>query len=276
MDESVAPRCVTRWRPSEVAAGVSDLEVFEEIAKKGGATWLRQDLHAKYYRSEEEVWVGSANLTGSGLGWSESSNLEILIEGDPVSEELACFENEVFDGAVEVDRELYDRFREAAKDWKRAPKSPFGGPVTSLMGPASPKWLPGLRNPRDLFAVYQAPEDDALPTFSRQAAAKDLEYLALPPGLTEEDFHKGVAAALLATPMIYRVDRFVSTPRRFGAVRSLLQESVGCSRQEADRLWQTLIRWLRFFLPERYEYTRPKFSEIMARRNAEGESEGRL
>jgi hypothetical protein len=65
----VSLRCVTRWFPEEIVAGVSDLEVWSLIHQRSNSSlWLRPDLHAKYYRADQQCLVGSANLTGKALG----------------------------------------------------------------------------------------------------------------------------------------------------------------------------------------------------------------
>ena len=71
--EPVPVQIVTRWRAKEVAAGISDLEVFH-IAKERSNTTLAllDDLHAKLYLADEQCLVGSANLTGRGLGWAKT------------------------------------------------------------------------------------------------------------------------------------------------------------------------------------------------------------
>ena len=78
--DAVPVRIVTRWRTSEIALGVSDLEVFE-IANSRTNTELSllNDLHAKIYVADDDCLVGSANLTASALGWSDPSNVELLV-----------------------------------------------------------------------------------------------------------------------------------------------------------------------------------------------------
>ena len=74
---------VTRWRPAEIAAGLSDLEVFD-IANERPRTEVRlsHSLHAKLYVADDRCLVGSANLTAAALGWRQDSNLEILIPAE--------------------------------------------------------------------------------------------------------------------------------------------------------------------------------------------------
>ena len=88
--DDVMVRIVTRWRAVEVAAGVSDLGVFE-VANRRPRTelLLLNDLHAKLFVADDHCLVGSANLTGAALGWSEFSNLELLVSVPVQNEDVA-------------------------------------------------------------------------------------------------------------------------------------------------------------------------------------------
>ncbi len=70
--------CITRWNPYDIAVGASDTECRTIVTERGGSFRLHPSLHAKYYRIDDTVLIGSANLTSSAMGWSPQSNLEIL------------------------------------------------------------------------------------------------------------------------------------------------------------------------------------------------------
>ena len=53
------------------------------VVERGGSFKLHARLHAKYYRFDDRVLVGSANMTASGLGYRHRGNLEILCEPGP-------------------------------------------------------------------------------------------------------------------------------------------------------------------------------------------------
>jgi len=75
----VAVEIVTRWHAEEVAAGVSDLGVFDLAAARPGTSLsLLDHLHAKLYFADEALLAGSANLTATALGWCNDPNLELL------------------------------------------------------------------------------------------------------------------------------------------------------------------------------------------------------
>ncbi|SRR5581483_6014518 len=271
VDEGVSLRCVTRWRAEEIAAGVSDLEVWPLVrGRKNSVLLLRADLHAKYYRADERCLVGSANVTGAALGWSTAGNLELLVEVPASHPGLADLEKAACD-AVEVTDDLYAAML-ASVDVVRA-TAPLLQPLPELpetVGSARPvidTWLPELRQPRLLHRVYSGLTETVIED-SRRAALRDLAVLALPPGMAEEAFNAATAAVLLQMPLIQAVDKFLSTPRRFGAVRALLQERLHARGSDIDatEAWQTSIRWLLHFLPERYGMSTPNYSEVVYRK----------
>jgi len=127
-------------------------------------------------------------------------------------------------------------------------------------------WLPTLRNPEDLYLAYSG-QQEKLTTASREAATSDLRSLPTISNLPRAAFEACIAALLLQKPIVQQVDAFVETPQRFGAVRDLLA-SLPCaslSNFDADRAWQTLMRWLLHFLPHRYALSVPNYSEIFYR-----------
>jgi hypothetical protein len=261
---------VVRWLPYDIKSGVSDLEVWDAVrARKASRLFVRSDLHAKYYRSDSSCFVGSANLTAAALGLSAAPNFELLLPVD--SARLEVFEADLFSAAVEVDDDLVALTRAAVE---RLPDrvyvqaepdlAPSGGSVRAVRAVAN--WVPTLRQPEELFVAY-AGEDAELSTVARLSAENDLAALRIPPRLDEEAFRACVGASLLRMPVISSVDRFIRESRRFGEVTNLLRERVG-GTEPANRQWQLLLRWLTYFLPDRFEYARPHHSEVIRRRVA--------
>jgi hypothetical protein len=127
-------------------------------------------------------------------------------------------------------------------------------------------WLPNLRNPEDLYLAYSGLIEQ-LSTASKIAALTDLRSLTIIPNLSQKVFQAYIGTLLLQKPIIQKVDSFVKTPQRFGAVKNLLN-SLPCSSNphfDAERAWQTLMRWLLYFLPNRYALSVPNYSEVFYR-----------
>lgn len=279
----VSVRCITRWHPEEIIAGVSDLEVWSLIRERPQSSlWLRPELHAKFYRADEQCLVGSANLTAKALGWSNSSNLELLVQLPASEPTLKIFEAELLTSCVQVEENLFEQISATVQlllaqypDIK-----PFGFSTSNasereqlFSNDVVPVevWLPTLRNPNNLYLAYSGLEEK-LTTAARITAIADLRSLPVIPHLPQAAFKACVGSLLLQKPIIRQVDIFVKTPQRFGAVRDLLS-SLPCANLpnfDADRAWQTLMRWLLYFLPHRYTLSVPNYSEVFYRIKTKG------
>ncbi len=273
-------RCITRWKPEEIMAGVSDLEIWTLIKERPHSSlWLRPDLHAKYYRADEQCLVGSANLTAKALGWSSSPNLELLVPLPAREPHLEVFEAELLRGCIQVNEGLYQQI---LKTVQLLEKESFQGNILavdylgevsdllteepSLESISPESWLPTLRNPEELYLAYSG-QWDRLTTVARETATEDLRYLSIVPNLPQKAFKAYIGTILLQQPLIRKVDTFVETSQRFGAVRDFLA-ALPCATHpdfHASRAWQTLMRWLLYFLPDRYGLSVPNHSEIFYR-----------
>jgi hypothetical protein len=279
VDPEAAVSCVTRWRPEEILAGVSDLDVWPLLRDRGGTLSLVSHLHAKYYRFGYVTFVGSANLTAAALDWRAQANLELLVEARSEAR-LLEFEAAVRAQAVQVDETLYEHMR-ALVEALRPLEAPVIGASAVDAGDEGEReagrlfeerreaalWLPESRTPQVLFDYYRG-KLDRLSQGEREAAAVDLAAFPLPLGLEEGAFRAYIGWYLAQTSVVRRVDTLLVEPQRFGAVRASLRRMEDYPRdRDSSRDWQTLMRWLLYFLPDQYEAWEANYSEIFARRS---------
>jgi hypothetical protein len=247
----------TRWRPDEVAAGVSDTAVLPVVRSRGGDVYLHDRLHAKYYRNEHAALIGSANLTATALGWAERSNLELLVSSD--YSEIHSLENDLIEESVLATEQIAREIDQLA--------SVLPSPMMILDElsdePSSKMWLPGLRMPSDLYDAY-ALGASSLTSRSALAAANDLFALDLPNGLSREQFYLLVGHRLRHLPVFRVIDEYLTEPRRFGEMRELLELKVGLNREQAEQSWQTVVRWMLEFLSTKYVHYTLRHSEIVS------------
>ncbi len=263
----------TRWRPDEIAAGVSDLEVFDEISCRPLASlWLCHELHAKYYRGGARVLVGSANLTAAALGWSPLSNLELLAEASFDPGFHGAFERSLASRSIPATAEVRARVERAAALIPRARcadlhRTADSESLAETGGGAT--WVPHMRHPELLYRAY-AGRVAELTQSGREQAVRDLEALSLPSGLALEAFHVVVASLLAQLPVVVAVDGRLDRPRRFGEMRGLVGRYLASSGvvRDSGEAWQTLMRWMLLFLPERYTSHTARYSEIFSRRHS--------
>lgn len=266
--------CVTRWDPQEIIAGVSDLEVWDLIQNRAGASLkIRIRLHAKFYRADNQCLAGSANITNAALGWGPRPNLELLLAIDAGTSEVAQFEHELMTSSVIADRAVYESTKRAVDALRIAGVSAIslrtpGEEVTpSSEGNTEARtWLPSCRSPDRLYDAYQGREDRML-TSAYEDAQRDLAVLNPPLGVDRRAFNAYIAAILEQLPIIHSIDSFVGTPRRKEEITSFLIKSIG---EESDQnlgieAWDTLKLWLLNFFPERYRIKPPEGEEVFVR-----------
>jgi hypothetical protein len=277
--KSLAPeipiKCVTRWRLDELACGVSDLGVWDVLAERGNAAVvLVKELHAKYFRFDNAVVIGSCNLTGAAMGYSAHANLELSLTIE-ASEVTRAFEASLNEIGIVADHETYQHIKQLLADM---PVPSFVANVTgsslecskqlfeavdvngSEIGvPDRYRWLPSCRTPDELFNAYRGRAEE-LTQGVRAAAISDLTYLDVPIGLDAPAFRAFVSAALLISPSIGKIAAFARTPRRFGEMRNFVANT--SDARQPTEAWQTTMRWLLHYFPERFEMHEANFSEV--------------
>jgi hypothetical protein len=124
LEGAVSGKVIARWQLNDLTAGVSDLEVFEACINRGWKFGLNINLHAKTYWFDNKIaFVGSGNLTNSGLGLIENPNQElgVVIRNPKIQdiENLRSFENEV----CWLDLSIYEKIRAIVLDEMEKKKS---------------------------------------------------------------------------------------------------------------------------------------------------------
>lgn len=229
--------CITRWNLRDFAAGVSDTECRTIVTERGGSFRLHPSLHAKYYRIDDVILVGSANLTSSAMGWAPHSNLEILCRpGDDFDAET--FQQSLFEGAREIGDEEFAHWESIAK-------------ISVQETDATPRldaWRPETRDFRHLELSYQDREDEIASFDEQRAAQRDIQALLIPPGLTDKQVRTWASTCLLAAPFTNDVIRLHGTDTTSSS-RSLA-EAYNLEITKARRDIETVQNWLRFLMPE--------------------------
>lgn len=204
-----------------------------------------------------DTFVGSANLTASALGWAANSNLELLVHVD--GEAVESLEERLVLESVAATQDIARRVEEIAA---LLPRCPAEGPSLITRAEILEEWFPRLRIPADLFLAYRDGVD-TLASTSAAAAGVDLLVLDLPPGLARQQFEALVSDRLLGQAFFKRLDHFLTRQRRFGEVRDMIMQALSYDRDEAETIWQTAMRWMFEFLPERYSYTVHRRTELV-------------
>lgn len=248
--------CITRWLPEDIASGVCDLEIFEDISGRAGSQLLVQPhLHAKYYRGDRRCLVGSSNLTARGLGWSTPSNLELLVELSVDFPGLEEWETSLWQSSIPATHELRDRIAKEALRLKNLAKLlplPEVNEETIVHAPQS-QWIPACPVPERLWTVYRGGAEATMVSSAREAAQSDLQALSPPPGLTQALFGAYVSGILRQMALFSEIDRLALAGLSDSHARAYLESRMGDTKTHStEQAWRVLKAWLIHFFPETY------------------------
>ena len=200
--------CITRWNPHDLAAGASDAECRILVTKRGGSFRLHPFLHAKYYRVDDVILVGSANLTASALGWSPQPNLEVLCcPGDDFDAD--AFQKALLQDAREINDAEFAHWQAIARI-----NTPDVVRTTGKM-PGLDSWRPSTRNPLHIVFTYRRREDQIASPDEQRAAQRDIQALLIPPD-PERRAGPHMDVDLSSRRPLYQHRDTAARPRRFG------------------------------------------------------------
>ena len=273
-------RCVTRWRPEEIAAGVSDLQVMDVVQSRPGARlFINPLLHAKFYRADNRCVIGSANVTHRALGWAMPANLELVVEATADTQRIKDFEQLLFRTSFEASKQLRDEMVAAASILREAGGYPKflheASPDENTAPIPSPEgWLPICPRPDRLYQIYSGRDIDRVIGWTIKAGERDMQLLRIPSGLSSLEFHKYVAASLGQTPLVQRIDEIAGKAISAEMGQHLIASTVDDQFRvySAEDHWNTVKSWLLHFLP--YVYRQPSGSSDLQKGTAIGEFPG--
>jgi hypothetical protein len=266
--ERIAPATsvtvVARWIPGEILAGVCDLEIYDLILARQNAELLVHPLlHAKSYRFDDSVYIGSANLTSKALGWACPSNLEILELASEQAPSIRELERHLLATSTKVDasyRDEMSRQVELLGEQLTIHECLFQAHLPARLS----SWLPKCRDPRRLWLVYSDPHEARKRTVESayRAAVDDLLAIGPPTGLLVHEFRELIAATLSNLPIVIQIAHL--------AARGLLEadaikimadfRSPSDEAYDASNRWEVLREWLIEFFPD--VYRRDTYPEV--------------
>jgi hypothetical protein len=250
--EDVKVTCVTRWRPEDIASGVCDLEILDQLRERKGSTLLvHPHLHAKFFAADESCLVGSANLTHTALGWRSPSNLELLVELDSQKHGLDAWWTELLASSIVATQAMKVELRDQAEVLRlsgnpiaRPEADPEDAEGGAVWAPQCPRWS-------GLWEAYIGDEDQ-MPTSAMRSAKEDLEVLAIPPGLNEVGFREALTSIFRSTMIVQEIEQLANLGLTDAAAHTLLQSLCRIPENETPRRWQLLKGWLGALYPDEY------------------------
>ena len=101
---------IGRFRVEDIKNGFCDLESYLFLKEKGVKLFINNQLHSKLYIFEDSnAYIGSSNLTASGLGIGNKTNLEAscLVS---LNEDDWCNIFAIINSCIEFNDDIYNKF----------------------------------------------------------------------------------------------------------------------------------------------------------------------
>lgn len=282
LGEDCRIRLLTRARLQDFILGASDIECWPLIWERGGDIFVEQSLHAKYYRFDDTVFFGSANVTESALNRRANPNMELLAS-HPFDESLHQTEDALFAGRILADKDLYkrlktvvDRYRkdkvfiDLQKKLKRL-RSRHDSKLEFV--PLPDRWCFHTKHPETLWIACRHPQ--SLDEAERTAATADLQLLRILPEdvLSEEDLRRLVGARFNSWNIVRDLHRCFDKNEtddrpylRYGYIR----DAFGLENDEKYDGYQGTVNsffdWMIYFLPDIFSEGPRRHSRLLGRR----------
>ena len=252
VSDNVDVKCITRWRPEDIASGVCDLEIFDVIkARKRSALLIHPHLHAKFFSADTSCLVGSANLSDTALGWRTPSNVELLIRLDTTEHGLDDWWIGLLAEAIEVTEEIRSALDLAATELRAAGKHIPRPETDQDCTKDNTVWVPECPRWTGLWEVYSG-DEEKLPNSAITSAKSDLAALSLPPGMNKAGFEKAIRIAIKHTRIFQEVDQLSREGLTDLSGHTLLVERCSIAPGDVSRRWQMTKRWLCELYPEQF------------------------
>ena len=254
--EALHLRCVSRWLPREIAAGVSDPEVLDLLEERGNFSLSLVDrLHAKLYIAGDRCLVGSANVTVAGLGeGGVGSNIEVLVEAAINDPGVAA----TLEAIAEAERAATTSMARAAR---RLADSLANS--TTLADASDVHWFPRSRRPEQVYRFYVDPPKGFVGAADRVLFA-DLANSNVPPGLDEQRFKDSIRSLLAAIPPAETLLEASEDMTLTRADASSWLETITGDEFSSNDLWIAFVNWMAYFFPDRV--MKQEIAEIALRR----------
>jgi hypothetical protein len=247
--------CVTRWLPEDIVSGVCDIEIIDDVlAVNSGMLLVHPHLHAKYYSAGDRCLVGSANLTGRGLGWYTPPNVELLVALPADFAGVREWEAKLLDSAVPATSELRDQLRKEV-DRLKVSASSYSLPEVEKSADVGSMalWVPTCPVPERLWLAYQGRGADRMVSSAYEAAQNDLTALRPPPGLTQPLFEVFIAGILRQMPLMTEIERLASPGLTDSQALAFLADKLPVlGDMTHEQTWRVLKLWITHFFPSSY------------------------
>lgn len=276
-------KILTRATIFDFIMGASDIECWPLIWDRGGIVYLLQTLHAKYYRFDNDVFIGSANITDSALGRNLRSNRELLAKYY-FNDELKLIEEALFQDASVADKGLLHDLKPIINRYKKSKtilalhkqeKRLNNRKDEAIVRVRLPdNWFLKAKNPAVLWNVMNS-DTNELSEYEIEDAKQDLYILKIPGNIQRlADFKKilgwRLAKHKLVRKLLWLFDHNETENYpylSYGFIRKELQLKRDTVYGQTDGEVNAFLNWMTYVFEDIFYEVRPQsHSRLLGRK----------
>lgn len=191
-------------------------------------------------------------MTGSALGWSTRSNIEILVSVDP-TETYVSFLLQRLGMATPVTPEIHSEIQ-AAVATMHPTTLDEAQDMTRDEGSCISAWLPSCAAPDKLYDIYIDPETTVVVRGTKDDGLSDLRDLHIPLGFRLAEFESAVQSTLLFMPAFARI--IDDVPQGLTDARGIAYIEASrpdLTAEDARKQWRIVRDWIGVFFRDQFE-----------------------
>ena len=253
---------VARWQKGDLATGSSDLDCYEDCKQNNWKFKILNDLHAKAMLVDNrDLFIGSPNLTGSGMSLIPVSNKELGIKIEATESDIKTIDGLIED-AILVNDEIYKDL----KQWKEE--------IPEIKKPSIPDYPESLKKKLkenfDKIWVHNFPWSTVEELLNIEKMngniQHDLELFGLKKNkLSKNNLKMKFEKSKIFNWLIIQINKQEYNEIYFGSLSTLIHNSLLDDpkpyRKEVKDLQVNLFNFIKNLRPKQIKFDRPNFSE---------------
>ena len=278
--ENKINRIVVRWEIRDLHQGASDLDLYQYCKNKKIALYRNTRIHLKcLLNNRDEIFLGSANVTGRGIGEREKMfNFELNSLNEEADFYDVLYLDKIVSKSEYVTEELFQEIKskvESLEDFKNQEKEYQKVDIMTKKKESDYFLISELPMYRDVKGLYKAAKNiDDLSPLDRRCVSHDLATYDLSISKNEEQFYSDLRQVFNSHKFIVGLKTRIKEDRRGkrslhygGVVRWITENTTTVPTPiswelKKQQVVNILYEWI-CFLDSDFEVERPGHSEII-------------
>lgn len=265
---------ITTWKPHDIAFGASDISVYPFCKDRNFNLLINNKIHLKSILIDNmtKAYIGSANITGKGLGYNPSFNYEIGTLTSQITVHDKTYFDEIIESSRLVDDKYYLDIKKQCKELDKPeienhfiePELTNNNFLLTL--------LPMCDSVEEFFSIYSEKDQDSLSEVKIRSANHDRRLYKLKKNLGKELFYEKLKISFKDNLFIKAYKDFIGNEeKRFGEITHWLHNIItNVPTPRRSDVKKSLVRVNKFLLEldENYSSRIPgKRSQVFYRRH---------